>query len=86
VGEKRNACRVLVRKLERNRPFARSRSGWEDNIKIDVQEVGWEDVDWCNVAEDVDKWQAGLNVVLNVGQMAGWFEHSAECWTNGRLV
>jgi len=55
-AEKRNACRVLVGKLERNRPFARSRSRWEDNIKIDVQEVGWEDVDWCNLAKDMDKW------------------------------
>jgi hypothetical protein len=44
-------------KLESNRPFAGSRSRWEDNIKIDVQEVGW---------EDVDKWQACLNVVLNL--------------------
>jgi hypothetical protein len=41
--------------LERTRPFAGSRSRWEDNIKIDVQEVGWEDVDWSNLAEDGDK-------------------------------
>jgi len=60
-GEKRNACRVLVGKLERKRPFAISRSRWEDNIKIGIQEVGWEDVDCCNLAEDVDKWQAGWN-------------------------
>jgi hypothetical protein len=52
-------------KLERKEPFARSRSRWEDNIKIYVQEVGWEAVDWHNLAEDRDKCQAGWNIVLN---------------------
>jgi len=66
LGEKRNACRVLVGKLERNGPFATSKRRWEDNIKNGVQEVGWKDVDCCNLAEDVDKWQAGLNIVLNL--------------------
>jgi hypothetical protein len=65
VGEKRDACRVLVGKLERKKPFARSRSRWEDNIKIAVQRVGWEGVDWHIMAEIRDKWQTGWNRVLS---------------------
>jgi hypothetical protein len=40
-GERRGAYRVLVRKLEGKRPFGRARRRWEDNIKMDHQEVGW---------------------------------------------
>jgi hypothetical protein len=66
VGEKRNACRVLVGKLQRKRPLGRPSSIWDDNIKIDVQEVGWEDVEWSSLAQDRDKWQAVLNTVMNL--------------------
>jgi len=49
-GEERCAYRVLVGKPERKRPLGRSRSRWEDNIKIDLQEVGWESMDWIDLA------------------------------------
>jgi hypothetical protein len=41
VGERRGACRVLVGKPEGNRPLGKPRCRWDDNIKIDLQEVGW---------------------------------------------
>jgi hypothetical protein len=41
MGKRRGAYRILVGKPERNRPLGRYRRGWEDNIKIDLQEVGW---------------------------------------------
>ena len=38
---------------------------WEDNIKMDLQETGWEDVAWIHLAQDMDKWLAALNMVMN---------------------
>jgi hypothetical protein len=40
--------------------------GWEDNIKMDLQEVGWEGMDWIELAEDRDRWRALVNAVMNV--------------------
>jgi hypothetical protein len=48
IGERRGVYRVLVGKPEGNRPFGRSRCKWEDNIKKDLQEVGWVDMDWID--------------------------------------
>jgi hypothetical protein len=45
VGERRGAYRVLVGKPEGNRPFARPRRRWEDNIKMDLRDVGWGSID-----------------------------------------
>lgn len=53
-------------KLQRKGPLGRPSSIWDDNIKIDVQEVGWEDVEWSSLAQDRDKWQAVLNTVMNL--------------------
>jgi hypothetical protein len=44
-GEKRNACRILVGKPERKRPLGRPRRRWVDNIKMDLREIGWDEVD-----------------------------------------
>jgi hypothetical protein len=52
MGEKRNACRILVGKLERKRPLGRLRRRWEDNIKMDLGEIGW-----GSVAQDRDQWR-----------------------------
>jgi hypothetical protein len=65
MGEKRNAYRVLVGKPEGKRPLGRSRHRCLDNIKIDLLEVGWGDVDWIGVAQDRDKWRALVNEVMN---------------------
>jgi hypothetical protein len=49
----RGAYRILVGR----RPLGRPRRRWEDNIKIDVQEVGWGGIDWIDVAQDRDRWR-----------------------------
>jgi hypothetical protein len=56
MGKFRNAYRGLVRKSEGKRPFGRLRHRWEDNIKVEFQEVWWENVDWIYLAQDRDHW------------------------------
>jgi hypothetical protein len=65
-GERRGKYRVLVRKHERKRPLRRPRWRWEDNIKIDLQEVGCGSMDWIELGEDTDRWRALTNVVMNL--------------------
>jgi hypothetical protein len=65
MGERRNAYRSLVGKPERRRPLGRPRRRWLDNIRIDLVEVGWDDVDWIGLAQDRDRWRALVNSVLN---------------------
>jgi hypothetical protein len=50
MREERNAYRLLVRKPEGRRPLGRPRSRWVDNIRMDLREVGWGDVDWIDLA------------------------------------
>jgi hypothetical protein len=47
---------MLVGKSERKRPLGRPRRRWEDNIRIDVREIGWEGVDWTHLAQDRNQW------------------------------
>jgi len=64
-GERRGAYRVLVGKPEGKRQLGKPRHRWEDNIKMDLQEVGWGGgVDWTDLAQDRDKWQALANAVM----------------------
>jgi hypothetical protein len=65
MGEKRNACKILVGKPEGKRPLGRPRCSWVDNIKIDVRETGWGGVDWIDLAQDRNQWRALLNTVMN---------------------
>ena len=65
-GERRGAYRVLMVKPERKRPLGKLRHRWEDNIKMDLQKVGWGDMDWIDLAQDRDKWQALVNAVMNL--------------------
>jgi hypothetical protein len=67
MGEKRNAYRLLVGKPEGRRPLGRRRRRWLVNIRIDLIEVGWGDVDWTGLAQDRDRWRALVNSVLNLG-------------------
>jgi hypothetical protein len=62
MGEKRNLYRLLVGK----RPLGRPRCRWVDNIRMDLGEVGWGDVDWICVAQDRNRWRALVNSVLNL--------------------
>jgi hypothetical protein len=67
MGKGRAAYRILVGRPEGRRPLGRSRHRWEDNIKMDLQEVGWEGVDWIDMAQDRDWWRAIVSEVLNLG-------------------
>jgi hypothetical protein len=51
--------------LREKSPLGRPRSRWEDNIKMDIQEMGWGVVDWTDLAQGKDKWRALLNAVIN---------------------
>jgi hypothetical protein len=57
-GEKGNSYRILVGKAEGKRPLGRPRHRWEDNIKMDVREIGWGGVDFIDMAQDSDQWRA----------------------------
>ena len=58
--------RVLVGKPGGKRSLGRPRRRWEDNIKMDLQEVGWGGIDWIDLAEDRDRWRALVNAVMNL--------------------
>jgi len=66
VGERRGVYRVLVGKPEGKRPPGRPRRRWEDNIKMDLQEVGCGGIDWIELAQDRDRWRALVNSVMNL--------------------
>ena len=65
MGEERGMHRVLVGKPEGKRPLGRPRRRWEDNIKMDLQEVGGGGGDWMELVQDRDRWQALVNTVMN---------------------
>ena len=64
--ERRGVYRVLVGKFEGKRPLGRTRCRWEDNIKMDLQEVGYGGMDWIELAQDMDRWRARVNAVMNI--------------------
>ena len=66
MGQGRGVHRVLVGKTEEKRPLGRPRQKWEDNIKIDLQEVGGSCGDWIELAHDRDRWQALVSTVMNL--------------------
>jgi hypothetical protein len=66
MGEKRNVYRLLVRKPEGKRPLGRPRRRWIDNIKMDLLEIGLNDVDWIGLTQDRYRWRALVNSVMNL--------------------
>jgi hypothetical protein len=66
MGEVICAYNILVGKPEGRRPLGRPRRRWEDNIKIDLTELGFGDVDWIHLAEDRDRWRALVNTVMSL--------------------
>jgi hypothetical protein len=66
MGEERGVYRVLVGKPEVKRPLGRPRRRWDDNIKIDLQEVGYRSMDWIELAQDRDRWRAVVNAIMNL--------------------
>jgi hypothetical protein len=67
MGETRNASMILVEKPEVKRPLGRPRRRWVENIKIDFREIGWDGMDWIELAQDRNQWKALLvNTVMNL--------------------
>ena len=64
-GEEKKLYRVLVGKPEGKRPLGRPRHRWEDNSKMDLQEVGFGGLEWIDVSQDRDRWWALANAVMN---------------------
>jgi hypothetical protein len=65
-GERRGVYGVSVGKLEGRRSFGRPRCRWKDNIKMDLQEVGFRSIDWIELARNRDRWRALVNEVMKV--------------------
>ena len=67
MGERRGAYGVLVDKPEGRRPLGRPRHSWEDNIKMDIHEVGYGGcMEWIDLAQYRDRWRAFVNAVMNL--------------------
>jgi len=66
MGNRRGVYRILVGKPEGKRPVGIPRHRWEDNIKMDLQEVEWGAWTWIDLAQDRDRWRALVNVVMNL--------------------
>jgi hypothetical protein len=66
MGEKRSAYRILVGKPDGKRPLGRRRRRWEDNIKKDLREIGWGDMDWIDLTQDRDQWRTLVNTVMGL--------------------
>jgi hypothetical protein len=65
MGEKRTAYRILVGKPEGKRTLGRPRRKWVYNIKMDLREIGWDGMDWIDLAQDRDQRRALVNTVMN---------------------
>jgi hypothetical protein len=63
---RRSVYKVLVGKPEGKRPLGRRRRRWEDNIRMDLQEVGCGDMDWMELVQDRDRWRTLVNAVMNL--------------------
>jgi hypothetical protein len=61
-----NAYRILVGKPEGKRPLGRTRCRWLDNIKVHLRKIGWDGMDWIDLAQDSDQWRALVNKVMNI--------------------
>jgi hypothetical protein len=65
--EMRRAHNIMIGKPEGKRPLGRCRHRWENNIRMDLREMGWEGVDWIHLAQDRDQWQAHMNMAGILG-------------------
>jgi hypothetical protein len=66
IGEKRNAYRILVGNPEGQRPLGIPRRRWVNNFKMDLREIGWDGMDYIDLAQDRDQWRALVYSVMNI--------------------
>jgi hypothetical protein len=66
MGKVRGAYNILVGRPEGRRLLGRPRRRWDDNIKMDLREIWFGDVDWINLAQDRDRWRAVVNTLMNL--------------------
>jgi hypothetical protein len=66
----RKVFKVLVGKPEGKRQLERPRHRWDDGIKMDLREIGWEGVEWIHLAQGRDRWRAAVNAVMNLWVVA----------------
>jgi hypothetical protein len=66
MGVMRNAYKILIRELKGKRSCRRPRHRWENNIRMDLKETGWEGADWICLVHDTGWWQALVNMVMNL--------------------
>jgi hypothetical protein len=66
MGEGRAVYRILVGRPEGKRPLGRPRRRWEDNIKLDLREIGIDGANWIHLAQDMVQWRAFVNTMMNV--------------------
>jgi hypothetical protein len=64
VGERRGAERVLVGRCKGRRPLGRRKHSWEDNIKIDLEEMSCRGMEWINLAQNMDRWLVVVNAAM----------------------
>jgi hypothetical protein len=62
--------RLLLGKPEGKIPLERPRRRWEDGIKMDLREIGWGGVEWINLVQDMNRWRALVNAVMNLRVLA----------------
>jgi hypothetical protein len=70
MGKERKVYKVSVGKPRGKRPLGRSRCRWEDGIRMDLREIGWESVEWIQLAQDRNRWRAVVNMVMNLWVLA----------------
>jgi hypothetical protein len=66
MGETMNAYKILVGKPEGKRPLGRPIRKWVDNIRIDLKDIGWDVMEWIDLAQDMNQWRALVNTVMNL--------------------
>jgi hypothetical protein len=66
MSEMRNAYKVLVGKTEGKIPLCRTRRRWQDDIRMGLRKIGWENVDWIHLARDRDMWRALVNTIIKL--------------------
>jgi hypothetical protein len=83
MGTKRNAYMMLVPMSEGKKPLGRPRRGWVDDIKIDLRDIGWDSMDWIDVAQDRDQWRTLVNTVMNLRVPLNPWKFLSSCTIGG---